>query len=653
MRFLISGIWLAALVSNGQTFETIGASPGWESVLRSMGQVAVQDGQARVVVLADSGQWSLETVQARLATGALVVIAGHSPVAEALGIMRGENVVKVRQIRDAASPELPVVWAQEEELPQARLGEGWQVRAQDRWSEAPVLAILKVGRGAVLWTATGIGGLGYERYPFLPQALLAAGLEARVEGKGLWAFFDAGYRQRVDLNYLVAQWKRAGIGAIHVTSWQFDGATAERAEWLGKLITLCHKNLIQVYAWVELPHVSERFWQQYPECRERTATGMEASLDWRRLVNLVNPRCENLVETSVMSLLRSYDWDGVNLGELYFESLEGHDNPARFTPFNEDVRAEYRKLHNREMLDDLRGEGLPQLLEYRANLAARLQSDWLSKLETLRRDKPNFDIVLTHIDDRFDTRMRDALGADAARVLRGTEGLGTGFLIEDPATVWHLGPARYREIRKRYEGLTKEPERLSIDLNVVDRYQDVYPTRRQTGAELMQLVHEAAASFEQVALYFEYSLRPVDLPLLGMAAARVIAWKELNGVVEVSLGGAARMRWQGAARVNGILWPLTDGESILLPEGKWRIEKADEMPALRIRDTSVKPLRVSVDDGGYTIEYESRTSGLMLTESMAGLERVVVPRGKGSFRLSAKPPVGAAVSNSTQLLLRR
>ena len=56
MRLLISGIWLAALVANGQSFETIGASPGWETVLRSLGQVAVQDGQARVVVLADSGQ---------------------------------------------------------------------------------------------------------------------------------------------------------------------------------------------------------------------------------------------------------------------------------------------------------------------------------------------------------------------------------------------------------------------------------------------------------------------------------------------------------------------------------------------------------------------------------------------------------------------
>ena len=37
-----------------------------------------------------------------------------------------------------------------------------------------------------------------------------------------------------------------------------------------------------------------------------------------------------------------FDWDGVNLAELYFESLEGTANPSRFTPMNDDVRARFR-----------------------------------------------------------------------------------------------------------------------------------------------------------------------------------------------------------------------------------------------------------------------------------------------------------------------
>ena len=97
------------------------------------------------------------------------------------------------------------------------------------------------------------------------------------------------------------------------------------------------------------------------------------------------------------------------------------------------------------------------------------------------------------------------------------------FLIEDPATVWHLGPERYPAIAERYRALTPHTDKLAIDLNIVERYQNVYPTKQQTGIELFQLVHRAAASFPRVALYFENSLLPPDLQLLPSAAAAVIA----------------------------------------------------------------------------------------------------------------------------------
>src|SRR2546421_207982 len=53
-------------------------------------------------------------------------------------------------------------------------------------------------------------------------------------------------------------------------------------------------------------------------------------------------------------------------------------------------------------------------------------------------------------------------------------------------------------------------DKLAIDINVVDRYQDVYPTKQQTGTELFQLVHLAAGSFARVALYFENSILAPD-----------------------------------------------------------------------------------------------------------------------------------------------
>ena len=52
------------------------------------------------------------------------------------------------------------------------------------------------------------------------------------------------------------------------------------------------------------------------------------------------------------------------------------------------------------------------------------------------------------------------------------------------------GAERDRVIAERYEALTSRREKLAIDLNIVDRYQNVYPTKQQTGTELFQLVHQ-------------------------------------------------------------------------------------------------------------------------------------------------------------------
>src|SRR6201999_21321 len=138
--------------------------------------------------------------------------------------------------------------------------------------------------------------------------------------------------------------------------------------------------------------------------------------------------------------------------------------------------------------------------------AQRMQEDWLATVESFRQFRPGLDVVLTHVDDRFDAGMKDAIGADAGRVLPLLDNHSFSFLIEDPATVWNLGPERYPEIAKRYRPLTARTEKLAIDINIVDRYQDVYPTKQQTGTELLQLVHLASTAFPRVALYFENSI---------------------------------------------------------------------------------------------------------------------------------------------------
>jgi len=56
-------------------------------------------------------------------------------------------------------------------------------------------------------------------------------------------------------------------------------------------------------------------------------------------------------------------------------------------------------------------------------------------------------VLLTHVDDRFDTPYARLIGADAAAVLPMLEHRDFTFLVEDPATIWHLWSERIRKLR--------------------------------------------------------------------------------------------------------------------------------------------------------------------------------------------------------------
>ena len=259
----------------------------------------------------------------------------------------------------------------------------WPTPFTERWQGAPLMAGFKRAKGAVLWIAASPGPRGYERFPYIPQALADLGLEAPFRSERLWAFFDSAYRSRVDIDYFAARWKAAGIGALHVAAWHYWERDPQGDEYLHKLIEACHRNGIVVYAWLELPHVSEKFWDQHPEWREKTALLQDAQLDWRKLMNLTNRAAFAEVSKGVRDLIGRFDWDGVNLAELYFESLEGIDNPARLTPMNDDVRAEFREKHGFDPIElfstnkPLEASAMVKFIDFRADLARRQQAEWL------------------------------------------------------------------------------------------------------------------------------------------------------------------------------------------------------------------------------------------------------------------------------------
>ncbi len=589
---LVTG--LSAVAAELPYFTVISGPPGpWPAILSSVGLQAPPAGvtAARVTVAlpgaAASADWP-----ARVQAGAVLILEGASPLAESFGIRPGPTTVHAGSLRDIHQPALQIVWEKALDLPVFTLPSAAVVFTRDRWTGAPLTAGLRRGPGAVLWVATSPGELGYERFPYLLDALCDLGLDPPFRSSRLWAFFDSSYRSRVDLDYFAERWRKSGIAALHVAAWHFFESDPEGDAYLKRLIEACHREGIQVYAWLELPHVSEKFWAAHPEWREKTAVLQDAELDWRKLMNLANRDCFRAVAAGVHGLLERFDWDGVNLAELYFESLHGIDDPSRFTPMNLDVRAQFEIKNGWDPLEVFRARkddaaARQSFLDFRADLAARIEEQWINELEKVRdpklpRAKPDLDLVLTHVDDRFDPHMRDALGADAARALPLLDKHSFTFLIEDPATVWNLGPQRYETIADRYRALTGHREQLAIDVNIVSRYQNVYPTRQQTGTELFQIVHQAARNFARVALYIESSLQAPDLKLLPGAASTVTRIEKSGQQVTVDSLAGAGLAWKGPALVDGNAWPVADDETVWLPAGLHTIEPDGPTRAPRV-----------------------------------------------------------------------
>jgi hypothetical protein len=621
----LAGVLFVPLLAGASfSYHVIGEAAGpWDAALSSIGLVKSSGDGAGIVVAPIGANLPAQEWTARVERGTILILEGESPLAVAFGFRPGAKPhVIVRSVEDVHAPKLRIIWEKPMELPVFEMPREARLFAKERWQtgQVPLMAGFRKGAGAVLWIAAPLGGNGYERFPYIAQALTDLGLEPPFRSDRLWAFFDSSYRMHVDLDYFAARWRASGISALHVAAWHYWEPDSEADQFLRRLIEACHKHAIAVYAWLELPHVSEKFWDQHPEWREKTALLQDAHLDWRKLMNLTNRAAFAKVSKGARELVARFDWDGVNLAELYFESLEGHQNPARLTPMNNDVRAEFRSAAGFDPVDLFDAQsphdwhknsaGLKRFLDFRAELARRQQVEWIGELEAIRKTKPHLDLALTHVDDRFDPGIREKIGADASRLLPLLASHDLTFLIEDPATIWNLGPQRYPQIAARYTALTESRDKLAIDINIVERYQDVYPTKQQTGTELFELVHVASAAFARVALYFENSIAGPDLPLLASAASTVDRAELSHGKLVIESQRGTQVKWSGPALVDGRLWPAANASYVLLPRGMHALEVAPKGPALRLIDFNGDLKSATTLSDGLEFAYQSSTRAL-------------------------------------------
>ncbi|MCU1262601.1 MAG: hypothetical protein JWO80_5486, partial [Bryobacterales bacterium] len=285
MRLLISLLLAGPLVAQPGGFggfSVIGRDPGsWPRILSSIGLHSAPPAEASVFVARPGSPISSGWDQ-RVEAGGFLILEGDSPLARSFGFRASLQTTQLATLIDLHRPALPLIFQKEVEVPRFTLPDQARIFTRERWTNAAAVAGFRRGRGAVLWVIANPGPQGYERFPFLPQAMADLGFEAPFRSNRTWAFFDYSYRARVDLDYFAAKWRAAGISSLHVASWHFYDSDPARDDYLKHLIEACHREGILVYAWLELPHVSEKFWTGHPEWREKTAVLQDAQLDWRK-----------------------------------------------------------------------------------------------------------------------------------------------------------------------------------------------------------------------------------------------------------------------------------------------------------------------------------------------------------------------------------
>jgi len=295
------------------------------------------------------------------------------------------------------------------------------------------------------------------------------------------------------------------------------------------------------------------------------------------------------VTAGLERLFRHFDWDGANLAELYFDSPAGKTEPDSFTPLSAYVRSDFKNKSGIDPKDLFRKESpnfwsknaaaWQSFVEYRVQLEKDLNERVIQMLYGFRKSfSPDLDIVVTYVDNIYDTTMREAVGADVVLMFQMLDRYDFTLVMEDPGSVWHLGPRRYAELGQTYSKMTRHSGRLGIDINIVDRYAKTYPTQKQTGIEFLELFFHAGAHFPTVMVYSEQTMLPQDTPLVACALAAgtrgeiVDQGIRIHSRIPVAYRSGVK---QTEFLVDGNHWPCIDGGDVQLPAGSHVISAAD------------------------------------------------------------------------------
>ncbi len=466
--------------------------------------------------------------------GGALITDTRNYLVEEFGIRFGNTTLEVSKVVDKLFPEEQITWRTPEVITKFEADDIDEVFCTDNASEVPLVVGRNVGGGKLLFIATRFDPhtqLGYSHYPFLFEYIRTyMGLAPILRRESLEMYFDPGFRHTQSIEHLVRLWVQQGIRRIHVAGWHtYPKYTYDYK----RLIDLAHANGILVYAWLEPPQVSQKFWQEHAEWREKNFRGEDVRPSWRYPVALTDARCVAAMTNDFVSFLRQYDWDGVNLAELYFEAGRGFQDSLSYTPMHPSARQE---LRGRLGFDPVRvfdprspvywrdhPEIRSALTNYRVEKLEQLYRRILKSVSDIQRYRDGFEVIVTAMDSYGSPELREYIGVDMKSILALQKEFGFALQVEDPEHQWSTDPMRYVAIGNHYSNLIGSPKQLLLDLNILafrDPGQPTpFPTLIQTGTESFHLVRAAALGAPRATIYAESSVNPQDMMSLASAYA--------------------------------------------------------------------------------------------------------------------------------------
>ncbi|MBN2411742.1 DUF2334 domain-containing protein [candidate division KSB1 bacterium] len=573
-----------------------------------------------------------------LQNGLNLILEKNSELSQNIGIIPGEEVAITDQVIDEYFPQVNINWKKPDTVRAFDLDIEYVSYYNDKKSELPVVIGGEYGTGKYLYFATLFDPnteYGFGRFPYFIDLLNRQfNLVPTVRRNTVEIYFEPGDREDISIEDLVKIWRNNGVRRIYVSAWHFYEAYTYDYE---RLIRLAHQNAMLVYAWTELPHVSEKFWLEHPEWREKTATGRDARVDWRSNMALDIPECKQAVFDELRKILTSYDWDGINFAELYYESPKGYEQPENFTPLNEYMRNLFRTEYGFDPLS-LFNPNTPyywkrnptavnKFFDFREEHIVKLHDEFLNFLYQLKEQNDlDWEIIVTSVDNIFSPEVGKGTGVNTFRILELADEYPFTIQIEDPLPLWALGPDRYTKLIDAYSSV-KEKYPFILDINVVpirDMKITQAPTAQPTGLELYSLAKAAGNGNTRVAMYSEASLYEVDFPIIPYIMAIEAKENITDEGWEINTPYTVNTLLDYKAHkdviVNGELWPAYYQGRVILPPGKHLIQPVSRTSRFikrfksntRLVDISGELLSTKIISRGIEIKYQSLVPNVII-----------------------------------------